>query len=155
MLTAAVQCVSRAPGLPSAELIQSWAEAAYTTVSAGGEDTEVTVRIVDEQESGDLNRRFRQRDGATNVLSFSFTDPPGVVTGLLGDIVVCAPIVDREAAEQNKPAHAHWAHMIVHGVLHLCGYDHECDADARQMETLETRILTRLGFAQPYADADV
>ena len=97
-----------------------------------------------------MNQRYRSKSGPTNVLSFPFEDPPGVESDELGDIVVCAPVVDREAVEQGKTAQEHWAHMVVHGVLHLCGYDHIDDKDADEMENEETRILTGLGFPAPY-----
>lgn len=97
-----------------------------------------------------LNARYRGRDYATNVLSFPAELPPGVDVPLLGDIVVCAPVVAREAAEQHKAPRAHWAHMLVHATLHLLGHDHEQPHDATRMEALETRILAALGFPDPY-----
>ena len=99
-------------------------------------------------------RRFwRGKQGPTNVLSFALTLPPGVDANELGDVVVCAPVVAREAAQQDKPPAAHWAHMVVHGVLHLVGHDHKLAPDAQRMETLETEILARLGFPDPYQAA--
>ena len=112
------------------------------------------VRAVDEAEGRRLNHEFRGRDRATNVLSFPFEPPPGVALDHLGDLVICAPVVAREASAQGKPAAAHWAHMVVHGMLHLQGYDHETDEQAADMEGRETRILTALGFAAPYAGED-
>jgi probable rRNA maturation factor len=97
-----------------------------------------------------LNRRYRGRDQPTNVLSFPIEPLPGMCTDLLGDIVVCGPVVDREAAIQHKPPMGHWAHMVVHGMLHLFGYDHESDQEATAMETLEKSVLEGLGFSDPY-----
>lgn len=134
-----------ARGLPSAAALRTWARAAL-----GARDGELTIRIVDETESRALNRQYRGRDKPTNVLSFPYeTVVP--VAPVLGDLVVCADVVEREAAEQGKAPQAHWAHMIVHGCLHLCGYDHEHDADAEVMERREREILAALGFADPYA----
>ncbi len=113
---------------------------------------ELTVRIVDGAEAAELNRRYRGRSGPTNVLSFPFDGMPGVDLPLLGDIVVCAPVVVREAREQGKPERAHWAHIVVHGVLHLLGYDHVEPEQARIMEGLEKQILGKLGIPDPYGD---
>ncbi len=111
-------------------------------------DAEITVRIVDMEEGRQLNRDYRQKDYATNVLTFDYTQEP-IVTA---DLVLCAPVVAREAAEQNKTLAEHYAHLIVHGALHAQGWDHETsEADAQEMEAYETEILTGLGFADPYA----
>jgi len=114
----------------------------------------ISVRLVDENESADLNSRYRNRSGATNVLSFPAGLPADVQTLLqetqLGDLAICTPVVEREADEQNKPVMAHWAHMTVHGTLHLLGHDHQSTADAECMEKLECRILESLGFDNPY-----
>ena len=124
-----------------------WVAAAFL-----GDDpeTEMTVRIVDEDESAQLNQTYRHKAGPTNVLSFPFENPPGVDLPLLGDVVICAPVVEREAGEQHKAPQAHWAHMVVHGTLHLQGYDHIDAKDAEQMEQLEIDILHQLGFSNPY-----
>ena len=112
-------------------------------------DAEITVRIVDMEEGRQLNRDYRQKDYATNVLTFDYTQEP-IVTA---DLVLCAPVVAREAAEQNKTLAEHYAHLIVHGALHAQGWDHETsEQDAQEMEAYETEILTGLGFADPYAD---
>ena len=124
-------------GLPTAEQIEQWATAA-------------TVRIVDEAESHALNLNYRGKDRPTNVLSFPFECPDEVELPLLGDLVICRQVVEREAQEQDKPVMAHWAHMVVHGSLHLLGYDHIEDDEAEEMESLETQIMTGLGFADPY-----
>lgn len=124
-----------------------WAAAAYL---GNDSDTEMTVRIVDEAESAQLNQTYRHKSGPTNVLSFPFETPPGIELPLLGDLVICAPVVEQEANAQNKTTKAHWAHMVVHGSLHLQGYDHIEAQQAEQMEALEIDILTRLGFSNPY-----
>ena len=124
-----------------------WASAAYLGDDA---ETEMTVRIVDTDESAQLNQDYCHKTGPTNILSFPFENPPGVNLPLLGDLIICAPVVQREAAEQQKPPLAHWAHMVVHGTLHLQGYDHIEEKDAEQMEHLEIDILKQLGFSNPY-----
>ena len=133
---------------PSVEQMQNWAETTLAAVRHQAE--ELTVRITDKAESAQLNERYRNKSGPTNVLSFPFEEPADIQTGLLGDLVICAPVVEREAAEQGKDIEAHWAHMIVHGVLHLCGYDHIHDDQAYEMEHLETDIMQTLGYADPY-----
>jgi len=134
--------------IPTALEVQQWAEAALA--GAQLDSVSLSVRVVDEPEIADLNQRYRSKIGPTNVLSFPFEDPPGVQSDELGDVIVCAPVVDREAQEQGKTVTEHWAHMVVHGVLHLRGYDHVDDDDAETMEGEETRILTGLGFPAPY-----
>ena len=113
-------------------------------------DAEISVRIVDRDESAALNQHYRGKAGPTNVLSFPADIPDFVDSSLLGDIVICATIVRQEAMEQQKPLKAHWAHMLVHGTLHLLGYDHIKDSDAEVMEALETTILGQLNFPPPY-----
>ncbi|KDM91201.1 rRNA maturation RNase YbeY [Photobacterium galatheae] len=135
-------------GMPTEADFQRWLEAAVTPFQA---DAEVTVRLVDEAESQTLNRDYRGKDKPTNVLSFPFEAPPGVELELLGDLIICRQVVEKEAEEQNKPLLAHWAHMVVHGSLHLLGYDHIEDDEAEEMEALETEIMQGLGFANPYA----
>ena len=137
-----IQRATRAIGLPSDLQFRRWAKAAH----AGALD--VTVRIVGRREGQELNLRFRRKDYATNVLTFAYD---GAVSPLRGDIVLCAPVVRREAAAQGKSLDAHYAHLLVHGILHLSGHDHEADADAVRMERAERRILARLGYADPYA----
>ncbi|HET8551819.1 MAG TPA: rRNA maturation RNase YbeY [Gammaproteobacteria bacterium] len=114
------------------------------------EDAEVAIRIVDTDEGAALNRRYRDREGPTNVLSFPAELPPGVDLPLIGDLVICGPVVAAEAAEQGKPVEAHWAHLTVHGILHLIGFDHQNDAEADEMEGLEIVILAELGYGDPY-----
>lgn len=134
-------------GLPTVEQIEQWATAA---VQPQSDEVEMTVRIVDEAESHELNLNYRGKDRPTNVLSFPFECPDEVELPLLGDLVICRQVVEREAQEQEKPLMAHWAHMVVHGSLHLLGYDHIEDDEAEEMESLETQIMTELGFADPY-----
>ncbi len=113
-------------------------------------ETEVTIRITSEQEITELNKQYRQQDKATNVLSFPYEPMPGVNIPLLGDIVICAEVVNKEALEQNKSCADHWAHMVIHGVLHLLGLDHIADDDAEYMEACEIKILQNIGIANPY-----
>lgn len=134
-------------GLPAEEQIEQWATAA---VQPEGDEVEMTVRIVDEAESHELNLTYRGKDRPTNVLSFPFECPDEVELPLLGDLVICRQVVEREAVEQDKPLMAHWAHMVVHGSLHLLGYDHIEDDEAEEMESLETQIMQGLGFDAPY-----
>lgn len=142
-----IQRVSAAP-VPDDDAFRRWVGAAL----AGRRETaELTVRIVDEAEGRALNARWRGRDYATNVLSFPAELPPGVALPLLGDLVVCAPVVAREAAEQGKPEADHWAHLVIHGTLHLLGFDHERETDAALMEGLERELLAGLGIGDPYA----
>jgi probable rRNA maturation factor len=152
-LSTQIQQCSECRQVPDTEHISLWADAAFS--SAAGKDAAVTIRIVDREEGAELNHKFRNREEATNVLSFAYADGPLEAPGLLGDIVICAPIVQQEALEQKKILDAHWAHMVVHGVLHLCGYDHIDEKDACAMEQLETDILYRLGFPEPYTKEPV
>ena len=142
-----LQIASTASNLPTEAQIQRWLDAA---VEPFAPDSEVTVRIVDESESQQLNFDYREKDKPTNVLSFPFQCPPGIELPLLGDLVICAGVVAQEALEQNKSLDAHWAHMVVHGSLHLLGFDHINDDDALEMEAEEIQILAELGFADPY-----
>jgi probable rRNA maturation factor len=142
-----VQLASDADEIPPDTSFQRWAEAALANRRR---DAELVVRVVDEPESRQLNHDYRGKDRPTNVLSFPFEAPPGVPSAHLGDLVICAPVVQREAAEQGKGTDAHWAHMTVHGVLHLLGYDHVDDAQAEEMEALERAILAGLHYPDPY-----
>jgi len=146
-----IQNASSAVALPARRGLRTWARSA---AEAGGPAAEITLRIVDEAESRALNSRYRDKDRATNVLSFPFEDPPGVTTSVLGDVVICAPVVEREAHASGRPAQAHWAHMVIHGVLHLRGYDHERDEDAARMQAMESELLSGFEFSDPYAAAD-
>ncbi|WP_240223114.1 rRNA maturation RNase YbeY [Rheinheimera hassiensis] len=142
-----LQLASTADNLPTEAQVQQWLEAAILPFQA---EAEVTVRIVDHAESQQLNFDYRSKDKPTNVLSFPFQCPPGIELPLLGDLVICAPVVAAEAAEQHKSLLAHWAHMVVHGSLHLLGFDHINDDDAEQMEAEEVTILQQLGITNPY-----
>ena len=142
--------------LPGKDQIQHWANMAVNTArKSDGEDSQITVRIVEEAEISQLNSVYRHKEGTTNVLSFPFMAPPGIPVeesaGSLGDLVICATVVDREALQQNKQAMQHWAHMIVHGTLHLLGYDHQKEQEAKNMERLEATILAEMGYPDPYA----
>lgn len=134
--------------LPTLEQFTLWATQA---VRAESVEPEMTIRIVDEAESHELNLTYRGKDRPTNVLSFPFECPEEVALPLLGDLIICRQVVEREAEEQGKPLLAHWAHMVVHGSLHLLGYDHIEDDEAEEMESLETEIMTGLGFEDPYS----
>ncbi|MBT8108224.1 MAG: rRNA maturation RNase YbeY [Gammaproteobacteria bacterium] len=147
-----VQLACEDDTLPQPDAIEAWVLGAIDGAGRTG-NLEVGVRVVDAEEIRSLNRKYRDKDAATNVLSF----PAGPISGLpddepqlLGDIVVCASVVAGEAAEQRKATVDHWAHMFVHGTLHLLGYDHQADDAAREMEGLETRILAAFGVADPY-----
>ncbi|NCA70926.1 MAG: rRNA maturation RNase YbeY [Sphingobacteriia bacterium] len=149
-----LQIATQRPDLPTPTDFERWAEVA---LRGRRERAALTIRVVDEAEGADLNGTYRGRVGATNVLSFPFELPPGLdhsdpIADLLGDLVICAEVVEREAREQAKTADAHWAHMVVHGVLHLLGHDHLTESDAAAMERLESLILGELGFPSPYED---
>ncbi len=145
-LRVTVQRATRLRKLPADADFTRWVRAALRGRGAA----ELVIRIVDATEGRRLNRRWRGKDRATNVLSFPAGLPVGVALPLLGDLVICAPVVAREAAEQGKTPAAHWAHLTVHGTLHLLGYDHATEAQAVVMEPLETAILGTLGFPDPY-----
>ena len=141
---------SQAYGVPSVTQLEAWAIAA---LSGAEGSPEITLRIVDEAESAELNLTYRHIAGPTNVLSFPFEAPAPLESSLLGDVVICAPVVEMQAREQNKTSEAHWAHMVVHGTLHLLGYDHLNDDDAARMESEERRLLATLGFPDPYLES--
>lgn len=143
--------IAEHPALPSEEALTLWANA---TISGRCqlEDPELTIRLVDNPESQQLNSEYRGKDKPTNVLSFPFEAPPEVPIPLLGDLIIAVPVVEQESIEQNKTREAHWAHMVVHGCLHLLGYDHIKDDEAEVMESLERQILAQLGFSDPYSE---
>lgn len=136
--------------LPPAADIRRWVRAVWRRQRPGR--AQLTVRVVDRDEAAVLNETYRHRQGPTNVLSFPVHEPGLVDPPLLGDIVICAPLVAAEAREQDKEIAAHWAHLVVHGVLHLLDYDHETDASAEAMEAIEIMVLGELGWADPYAE---
>jgi probable rRNA maturation factor len=142
-----VSYASRSPWAPSARLLSRWAEAALTPVAA---PWVLSVRIVGKARSRSLNSRYRRKDRPTNVLSFAGAGPSPDGRFFLGELVICAPLVAREARAQDKTLRAHWAHLTIHGVLHLLGFDHEREAQAKKMAVRETQILDRLGFSDPY-----
>ncbi len=143
-----VQAVSKEPGIPSKKTLQAWAS---LTLEDNDSAVEITIRLVDDAEMLALNQTYRGKSYATNVLSFPYDeDLLASEYQLLGDIVICAPVIAREAVEQNKSLESHFAHMIIHGILHLLGYDHEQPEEAEQMEQLEIALLARLGFNNPY-----
>ena len=143
-----VQRAAELPGPTDAEL-QRWVESA---LKGRRDEAEMTIRIVDEEESAELNQTYRHKQGPTNVLSFPFEAPEDIPMDLLGDLVICAPVVEQQAKEQHKNSEAHWAHMVVHGSLHLLGYDHIETQQAEEMEALEISILKGMGFANPYEE---
>lgn len=139
-----VQYASEMTGLPTSTQFKCWARKTIRV------DSEITLRIVDEPEGRELNNSYRQKDYATNVLTFPLAEEPFVVA----DILICAPVVAKEAKEQGKSLEAHFAHLTIHGILHAHGYDHEIAEQAELMESVETQILTKLGYSDPYADGE-
>ena len=148
-----IQYATSSGGRPAEGRLVHWARAAIDALPRASGTRELTVRVVDADEARALNARYRGRDYATNVLSFAPSSDgwPDDLRAPLGDLVVCAPVVEQEADGAGRDRDAHWCHLIVHGVLHLGGYDHEVDSDAASMQALERRIVTGLGFGDPYA----
>ncbi len=146
-VTICIQNESSCSSVPEAALLEHWASIPLNQLD---HPVEITLRIVDEAEGRELNRSWRKKDYPTNVLSFPIGDTPAGTKELLGDIVICAPVVEQEALEQQKPMAAHWAHLIIHGILHLQGYDHEQQADAEIMENMEITFLEKIGYPNPY-----
>ena len=142
-----LQIATQIEALPSEQQMSLWLAAVIDEANSAAE---ITIRIVDEAESQKLNRDYRDTDRPTNVLSFPFQAPPGVEQPILGDVVVCAPVVMHEAAAQHKTVEAHWAHMVIHGTLHLLGYGHIEAVEAEVMEQREREILAQLGYPDPY-----
>ena len=160
-----IQCAIEWEDMPESSRIKLWVESVLSMPDVQwcrslGDDNNIacndggqlTIRMVGNDESAQLNSAYRHREGATNVLSFSFETPRILTPPLLGDLVVCVPLVLSESAKQNKQVDAHLAHLVVHGVLHLLGYDHEDDDAALQMESLEKKIMSHLGYPNPYKD---
>ena len=145
-----LQLASEAAALPDEAQLRRWCELALRQRTA---DSELTIRLVDEAEGRELNHTWRHKDYATNVLSFPADVPDELLDiPLLGDLVICVPVVEREAREQGKTLEAHWAHLVIHGCLHLLGYDHLEDEEAEEMEALERELLAELGHPDPYAE---
>tara|TARA_R110002050_G_scaffold269917_2_gene412500 strand:- start:33731 stop:34195 length:465 start_codon:yes stop_codon:yes gene_type:complete len=136
--------------VPDLALFQKWAEAALQEDVT--EDCELSIRLVDVAESAELNMTYRAKSGPTNVLSFPFDSPIAMDPILLGDLVICVPVVEKEAVEQIKQLEHHWAHLVVHGCLHLLGYDHIEDDEAEEMEAFEIEILQTLAIDNPYLE---
>ena len=150
MIDLDLQLATEAGDLPAEAQLRRWVELALRQRTA---DSELTIRLVDAEEGQELNRTYRHKDYATNVLSFPAEVPEGLLDiPLLGDLVICVPVVEREAREQNKALEAHWAHLVIHGCLHLLGYDHIDDEEAEEMEGLERQLLAELGYPDPYRD---
>lgn len=147
----AVQNATSVATVPSKQQFERWASAALHEHG----DAELLIRLVDRRESRQLNAQYRQKDKATNVLSFVADLPEEVGLRLLGDIVICAPVVAEEAADQHKTVEAHWAHLTIHGILHLLGHDHQVEEETVAMESLETGILQFLGFPDPYFEKKI
>lgn len=145
-----IQRATEEPDQPDDDSLIRWAALALRDDPG----KELTIRLVDAAESQTLNSQYRHKDSATNVLSFPADLPPELNIPLLGDLVICVPVVNREAAEQGKLPEAHWAHMVIHGCLHLLGHDHIDDDDAEVMEQLERQLLAELGIADPYLESD-
>lgn len=144
-----VEFTTDCAAVPSRPMLLKWARASLKGMRRAS--VTLGLRVVDEAESAALNKRYRRKNRPTNVLSFAFEDPPGVRTDILGDVVICAPIVQREATALERPARAHWAHVVVHGIMHLRGYDHGNRKEADIMESKESGVLSGLGFYDPYA----
>ena len=142
-----IQRATDAHDIPENRQLRKWARAALADYD---KDAALTIRIVDKKEGTELNRKWRNAKGPTNVLSFPYDDNNRVAGGLLGDIIICAPVIKSEALKQKKSLASHCAHMVIHGALHLIGYDHIKPEDAREMEELEVRLLKNLGYTNPY-----
>ncbi len=148
-----IQRIDDLDSLPGDDDLQLWVEKALADYS---QDAEIVIRIVDIQEMTELNSQYRGKQGATNILSFPFELPEGVEgIDLLGDLVVCAAVLEQEAKQQNKALSVHWAHIIIHGVLHLLGYDHLTDDEAIEMESKEIVLLQELHIDNPYQEKEV
>ncbi|PKH86787.1 rRNA maturation RNase YbeY [Colwellia sp. Bg11-28] len=139
--------------LPTKEQFQLWVDTALAEVSSNpNQDFELTIRLVNNEESQQLNKQYRDKDKPTNVLSFPFEVPDGIELNLLGDLIICIEVMKQEAQEQNKALFEHWAHLVIHGCLHLVGFDHISDTEALEMESIEITILEKLGISNPYLE---
>ena len=147
-----IQIATEATDYPAEEQFQQWVDA---VLASREQDAEVVIRLVDDAESAELNQQYRHKSGPTNILSFPFEAPEVMELDLLGDLVINAPLISLEAAQQHKLVLHHWAHITVHGVLHLLGYDHIEEQDAEQMEALEIEILKQFNIANPYLEENV
>lgn len=149
MIRITVQCAVPKNNIPTVKQLTHWAK---TGLSVKLKNAEMTIRIVDKKEIRHLNQSYRKKKGETNILSFPLDLPNPIKKKIadIGDIVICADVVNREARDQGKSIAAHWAHMVIHGTLHLLGFDHQIESDAVKMESREIKILNRLGFPNPY-----
>lgn len=143
-----IQCVSQSQNLPTDQEFQTWID----LILPQSENFEIVIRIVDEDEMAEYNHQFRNKSGTTNILSFPFECPEPLTSNLLGDLLICAPVLEQEAKEQDKPLLHHWAHIVIHGTLHLLGYDHLNDEEAEEMEALEIKFLNVLNIKNPYEE---
>lgn len=147
-----IQPLSSSQQLPSRYQFQQWLDA---VLKKRVQNSEIVIRIVDKNEMIEFNSRYRDKKYPTNILSFPFDGPAEVASNLLGDLLVCAPVVEQESLLQNKPLEHHWAHMIIHGVLHLLGYNHINDIEAEAMEAIEIKILKKMQIANPYIERKI
>jgi probable rRNA maturation factor len=150
-----LQIISKQKSIPTISNFKYWVTTALRANTwirpyRIDKSVEITIRVINAKEMSELNQKYRHKSGPTNILSFPFSPPPGIKSNLLGDIIICAPIVKQEAKRQNKLEKNHWAHLTIHGVLHLLGYDHTKSKDAKKMEQLEIKILKQLGIDDPY-----
>lgn len=141
-----LQTIASNTYIPSRYFLQRWVNKALSKQVSN----QINIRLVSKKESAELNSRYRHKKGPTNILSFPFEPPPGISSAFLGDLVVCAALVNQQAKQQAKTRLAHWAHLIIHGCLHLIGYDHIHEKDANKMEALEIQLLKELGYENPY-----
>ncbi len=149
MNTVEIQLASKSKFIPDQQQFQNWVDAVLTDES---QHSEIVIRVIDEDEMIEFNQQYRHKSGPTNILSFPFEAPDSVESDLLGDLLVCAPVIETESKQQKKTLENHWAHIIVHGVLHLIGYDHINDMDAEEMEALEVMILKTITINNPYEE---
>ncbi len=149
MNTVEIQLASKSKFIPDQQQFQNWVDAVLTDES---QHSEIVIRVIDEDEMIEYNEQYRHKSGPTNILSFPFEAPDSVESDLLGDLLVCAPVIETESKQQKKTLENHWAHIIVHGVLHLIGYDHINDMDAEEMEALEVMILKTITINNPYEE---
>ena len=147
MNTITLQKISKIKSLPNKRQFSSWVKQA---LPSNKKNHELVIRIVDTKEITELNKKYRKKNRPTNIISFPFDLPLGVKNNFLGDLVICAPLVKQEAKLQHKTITAHFAHLVIHGVLHLLGYDHKKNNDSKKMEALEIKHLKKLGFENPY-----
>lgn len=144
-----VQVVSLSKQLPDLAQFQYWVD---SLLKDDTEDSEVVIRLVDESEMVQFNEQYRDKKGTTNILSFPFEPPEGMSSKLLGDLLICVPVIEQEALAQGKKLEHHWAHIVIHGVLHLLGYDHLSDEEAEEMEALEIKVLRSIAVENPYKE---